>query len=84
MNTSFFQELLNSISERGRQLLPRSLGGAEPKDDITGFADALVSARGASGVAIAAKTSIATGPHRRRSATTSRFLAERRSLIRTA
>ena len=56
MNTSFFQELLNSISERGRQLLPRSLGGAEPKDDITGFADALVSGRGeASGVAIASE-----------------------------
>ena len=41
MNVSFLQELLNNIAERGRQLLPRSLGGAQPKDDITEFADAL-------------------------------------------
>ena len=54
MNVSFLQELLNTIAEQGRQLLPRSLGGADPKDDITELADALVSVRGeASGVAIA-------------------------------
>jgi malonyl-CoA decarboxylase len=54
VNVSFLQELLNNIAERGRQLLPRSLGGAQPKDDITEFADALISVRGeASGVAIA-------------------------------
>ncbi|KAB2917835.1 MAG: malonyl-CoA decarboxylase [Hyphomicrobiaceae bacterium] len=54
MNVSFLQELLNTIAEQGRQLLPRSLGGGEPKDDITELADALVSVRGeASGVAIA-------------------------------
>ena len=54
MNVSFLQELLNTIAEQGRQLLPRSLGGADPQDDITELADALVSVRGeASGVAIA-------------------------------
>jgi malonyl-CoA decarboxylase len=54
VNVSFLQELLNTIAEQGRQLLPRSLGGADPHDDITGLADALVSVRGeASGVAIA-------------------------------
>ena len=54
MNVSFLQELLNTIAEQGRQLLPRSLGGADRKDDITELADALVSVRGeASGVAIA-------------------------------
>jgi malonyl-CoA decarboxylase len=54
VNVSFLQELLNTIADQGRQLLPRSLGGADPKDDITELADALVSGRGeASGVAIA-------------------------------
>ena len=54
MNVSFFQELLNSVAEQGRQLLPRSLGGAGREDDITELAAALVSNRGeASGVAIA-------------------------------
>jgi malonyl-CoA decarboxylase len=54
VNVSFLQELLNTIAEQGRQLLPRSLGGADPQDDITELADALVSVRGeASGVAIA-------------------------------
>ncbi len=54
MNVSFLQELLNSIAEQGRHLLPRSLGGAGREDDITELATALVSNRGeASGVAIA-------------------------------
>ena len=54
MNVSFLQELLNSVAEQGRQLLPRSLGGVGREDDINELAAALVSSRGeASGVAIA-------------------------------
>ncbi|HEX5998738.1 MAG TPA: malonyl-CoA decarboxylase [Hyphomicrobiaceae bacterium] len=56
MNVSFLQELLNSIAEQGRQLLPRTFGGAAigREDDITELAAALSSNRGeASGVAIA-------------------------------
>ena len=54
MNVSFLQELLGSIAEQGRQLLPRSLGGVEPRDGIRELAAALLSSRGeASGVAIA-------------------------------
>jgi malonyl-CoA decarboxylase len=55
VNVSFLQELLHSIAEQGRQLLPRSLGGAGPEPDITEYANALLTGRGeASGVAIAA------------------------------
>ncbi len=51
VNVSFLQELLNTISEQGRQLLPWGLGGQE---DIVTLSRALVSGRGeASGVAIA-------------------------------
>jgi malonyl-CoA decarboxylase len=54
MNVSFLQELLNSIAEQGRQLLPRALGGAGREHDTAELAAALVSSRGeASGVAIA-------------------------------
>ncbi|MBO0764569.1 MAG: malonyl-CoA decarboxylase [Hyphomicrobiaceae bacterium] len=54
MNVSFLQELLNSVAEQGRQLLPRSLRGSGRADDITELASALSSNRGeASGVAIA-------------------------------
>jgi malonyl-CoA decarboxylase len=54
VNVSFLQELLVSIAEQGRHLLPRSLGGAEPEDGLEELAKALVSSRGeASGVAIA-------------------------------
>jgi malonyl-CoA decarboxylase len=54
VNVSFLQELLGSIAEQGRQLLPRSLGGSGPEDDINELAAALLSGRGeASGVAIA-------------------------------
>jgi malonyl-CoA decarboxylase len=54
MNVSFLQELLNSVAEQGRHLLPRSLGGLGRESDITELAAALVSSRGeASGVAIA-------------------------------
>ncbi len=34
MNVSFLQELLNSIAEQGRHLLPRSLRGPGREDDI--------------------------------------------------
>ncbi len=51
VNVSFLQELLNTISEQGRQLLPWGLSGQE---DIVALSRALVSNRGeASGVAIA-------------------------------
>src|SRR5262245_19202672 len=54
MNVSFLQELLNSVAEQGRQLLPRSLWGPGREDDIADLAEALGSNRGeASGVAIA-------------------------------
>ncbi|HVY43712.1 MAG TPA: malonyl-CoA decarboxylase N-terminal domain-containing protein, partial [Hyphomicrobiaceae bacterium] len=53
MNVSFLQELLNTVAEQGRQLLPGSLRGGA-KEDIKALAEALVSGRGeASGVAIA-------------------------------
>src|SRR5512145_816868 len=56
MNVSFLQELLNSIAEQGRQLLPRRLGRAGRESDITELAAALSSNRGeASGVAIASE-----------------------------
>jgi len=56
MNVSFLQELLNSVAEQGRQLLPRSLGGAGRETDIAALAAALNSNRGeASGVAIASE-----------------------------
>ena len=56
MNVSFLQELLVSVAEQGRQLLPRSLGGSLRKDDVHELAAALLSGRGeASGVAIASE-----------------------------
>jgi malonyl-CoA decarboxylase len=56
MNVSFLQELLTSVAEQGRQLLPRSLWGPGREDDIAELADALGSNRGeASGVAIASE-----------------------------
>jgi malonyl-CoA decarboxylase len=56
MNVSFLQELLTSVAEQGRQLLPRSLRGTGREDDITELANALSSNRGeASGVAIASE-----------------------------
>ena len=52
MNVSFLQELLNSVAEQGRQLIPWALGADE--DDIAALSRALMSGRGeASGVAIA-------------------------------
>ena len=52
VNVSFLQDLLNTIAEQGRQLLPSSLTGGA-REDINTLAEALVSGRGeASGVAI--------------------------------
>ncbi|MFA5902011.1 MAG: malonyl-CoA decarboxylase family protein, partial [Hyphomicrobium sp.] len=54
MNVSFLQELLSSVAEQGRSLLPKSLFGADAGEDIEELARALLSGRGeASGVAIA-------------------------------
>ncbi len=51
MNVSFLQELLNSVAEQGRQLLP---WGPGEQEDILTLSRALMSGRGeASGVAIA-------------------------------
>ena len=54
MNVSFLQELLNTVAEQSRALLPKSLFGAGAEDDVEALAKALMSVRGeASGVAIA-------------------------------
>ena len=54
MNVTFLQELLSSVAEQGRALLPSSLFGAGGEEDIEELARALISGRGeASGVAIA-------------------------------
>jgi malonyl-CoA decarboxylase len=54
LNVAFLQELLISVAEQGRALLPRSLFGAGAEEDIEALARALISGRGeASGVAIA-------------------------------
>ena len=70
VNVSFFQDLLGSIAEQSRQLLPRSLGGADPEEDLEELARALLSVRGeASGVAIASAILVryrALEPERRR------------------
>jgi malonyl-CoA decarboxylase len=54
MSTSFFEELLNRISGRGRQLLDLSGFGFSQDETIESLSKALLSGRGeASGVAIA-------------------------------
>ena len=54
MNVSFLQELLNTVAEQSRALLPKALFGAGAEDDVETLAKALMSVRGeASGVAIA-------------------------------
>lgn len=54
MNVSFFQELLTTVAEQGRALLPKSLFGASSGEAVEDLARALISGRGeASGVAIA-------------------------------
>jgi malonyl-CoA decarboxylase len=56
LNVSFLQELFTSIADRGRQLLPGSLGRTVAKDGIAELASALLGGRGeASGVAMAAE-----------------------------
>jgi malonyl-CoA decarboxylase len=54
VNVSFFQELMNSIAEQSRALLPKALFGGPDGESIEVLARALMSGRGeASGVAIA-------------------------------
>jgi malonyl-CoA decarboxylase len=54
VNVSFLQELLNTVAEQGRQLLPRVLRSSDPADGVVELARALMSGRGeASGVALA-------------------------------
>ncbi|HRY07645.1 MAG TPA: malonyl-CoA decarboxylase [Hyphomicrobiaceae bacterium] len=54
MNVSFLQELMTTVAEQGRALLPKSLVGASECEDIETLAQALSSSRGeAAGVAIA-------------------------------
>jgi malonyl-CoA decarboxylase len=54
VNVSFFQELMNSIAEQSRALLPKALFGAADGESIEVLSRALMSGRGeASGVAIA-------------------------------
>src|SRR5690606_3061398 len=54
MSTSFFEDLLNSISGRGRQILDLSVFGFTQDETIESLSKALLSGRGeASGVAIA-------------------------------
>ena len=54
MNVSFLQELLNTVAEQGRQLLPWPLRNGDATADIQDLSQALVSVRGeASGVALA-------------------------------
>ncbi len=54
VNVSFLQELLNTIADQGRQLLPWTARSGDASKDIAELAKALVSVRGeASGVAMA-------------------------------
>lgn len=54
MNVSFLQELMTTVAEQGRALLPKGLLGATEAEDIETLAQALISSRGeAAGVAIA-------------------------------
>lgn len=54
INVAFLQELMNTVAEQGRQLLPWPLRGVSSDDGIEKLAEALVSNRGeASGVVLA-------------------------------
>ena len=54
INVTFLQELMNTVAEQGRQLLPWPLRGAGSGETIEALAAALVSSRGeASGVVLA-------------------------------
>jgi malonyl-CoA decarboxylase len=62
VNVSFFHELLNTIAEQGRHLLPRSLSWPERQEDIGELAQALVFGRGeASALAIASEIMLRYG-----------------------
>ncbi|MGI9521867.1 MAG: malonyl-CoA decarboxylase N-terminal domain-containing protein, partial [Hyphomicrobiaceae bacterium] len=51
---AFLQELLNSVADQSRNLLPKSLFGQDPQEGLQMLVQALMSGRGeASGVAIA-------------------------------
>lgn len=54
INVTFLQELMNTVAEQGRQLLPWPLRGAGAGEKVEALAAALVSSRGeASGVVLA-------------------------------
>ncbi len=54
MNVSFLQELMNTVAEQSRALLPKALFGGGAEENIEALSRALMSGRGeASGVAIA-------------------------------
>jgi malonyl-CoA decarboxylase len=54
VNVSFLQELMNTVAEQSRALLPKALFGGGTEDNIEALSRALMSGRGeASGVAIA-------------------------------
>jgi len=53
-NFTFLQELLNTVADQSRSLLPRSLFGEDPEQGLQALVQALMSGRGeASGVALA-------------------------------
>ena len=67
MNTSFFGELMQSISERGRALIERGRGrydgAAQPSETLVELCEELLSGRGeASGVALAREILRVTQP----------------------
>ena len=54
LNVSFLQELMTTVADQSRALLPKSLFGENPREGMQALIDALVSGRGeASGVALA-------------------------------
>ncbi|MEL7050111.1 MAG: malonyl-CoA decarboxylase family protein, partial [Pseudomonadota bacterium] len=54
LNVSFLQEIMTTVADQGRALLPRALFGEDAQDTLQNLTAALVSGRGeASGVAIA-------------------------------
>lgn len=54
LNVSFLQELMTTVAEQGRALLPKALFAAADGEDVVALSKALTSGRGeASGVAIA-------------------------------
>ena len=77
MNVSFLQELMNTVAEQSRALLPKALFGAGDDDNIEALSRALMSGRGeASGVAIARQ--LLNRLHRRRQTNARVFWLSRR------